>query len=108
MLSDRSRGGGHARRYINRVLRAENELRVPPRRGRGKATSAFSDSRIGRRARDAPRDGQGVPRQARGKGRVQAAKRLKYIQRDGAGKTWSGREDLNLRPLRPERSALPG
>ena len=21
---------------------------------------------------------------------------------------WSGREDLNLRPLRPERSALPG
>ena len=24
------------------------------------------------------------------------------------GAVWSGREDLNLRPLRPERSALPG
>ena len=24
------------------------------------------------------------------------------------GEAWSGREDLNLRPLRPERSALPG
>ena len=24
------------------------------------------------------------------------------------GQLWSGREDLNLRPLRPERSALPG
>ena len=26
----------------------------------------------------------------------------------GEGSFWSGREDLNLRPLRPERSALPG
>jgi hypothetical protein len=25
-----------------------------------------------------------------------------------ASLVWSGREDLNLRPLRPERSALPG
>jgi len=24
------------------------------------------------------------------------------------GSVWSGREDLNLRPLRPERNALPG
>jgi hypothetical protein len=27
---------------------------------------------------------------------------------DQACLVWSGREDLNLRPLRPERSALPG
>ena len=30
------------------------------------------------------------------------------VSRFGEEEFWSGREDLNLRPLRPERSALPG
>ncbi len=30
------------------------------------------------------------------------------VSTGGKGLVWSGREDLNLRPLRPERSALPG
>ena len=105
----RSRGSGQAKRYVNRVLRAMNELRAPRRRG----GTAFSGTRIGRgaghghaaaaRGRLSGR-GTGVggrrslqPGMRRvvvkarfiklsGKGSVQAAKHLKYIQRDGAGR----------------------
>ena len=109
----RSRGGRPAKRYLNRVLRAMNELRAPSHRGRGIGRSAFSGSRIGRgaghghvaavRSRLSGR-GAGLARgrarqpgtrrvvvKARfvkltGKGSVQSAKHLKYIQRDGAGR----------------------
>ena len=109
----RSRGGGQAKRYINRVLRAMNELRAPSRRGWGPGKPSFSGSRTGRgagqghvaavRGRLSGR-GAGVPgRRTRqpgmrrvlvkarfvklaAKGRVQAAKHLNYIQRDGAGR----------------------
>jgi hypothetical protein len=35
-------------------------------------------------------------------------RRIRQSKADLAGKFWSGREDLNLRPLGPEPSALPG
>lgn len=63
-----------------------------PRRGRGKSLRALLGQMVGASGLDLRHRPQG-----RGRGKSYARCLVK----------WSGRVDLNHRPLRPERSALP-
>jgi hypothetical protein len=87
--------GGYARRRSSLAADPAGVVLAPPVRSPGRCPDmAFHGdaTRVPRRVPDA----------------VGTRDRPRPSRNEKARQEWSGREDLNLRPLRPERSALPG